>query len=96
MSSITGPFRLLAGLLFLTACGVAVEQAPQTSGTGSDARTNAGSQLAAGGTGSAEMNAAAPDADATPPSDSDGLIIDNIIASLGKTETEPGVAEPAT
>jgi HAMP domain-containing protein len=79
MSSITGPFRLLAGLLFLTACGVAVEQAPQTSGTGS-----------------AEMNAAAPDADATPPSDSDGLIIDNIIASLGKTETEPGVAEPAT
>ena len=35
MSSITGPFRLLAGLLFLTACGVAVEQAPQTSGTGS-------------------------------------------------------------
>ena len=96
MSSITGPFRLLAGLLFLTACGVAVEQAPQTSGTGSDARTNAGSQLAAGGTGSAKMNAAAPDADATPPSDSDGLIIDNIIASLGKTETEPGVAEPAT
>ena len=96
MSSITGPFRLLAGLLFLTACGVAVEQAPQTSGTGSDARTNAGSQLAAGGTGSAKMNAAAPDADATPPSDSDGLIIDNIIASLGKTETEPGVAEPTT
>ncbi len=96
MSSITGPFRLLAGLLFLTACGVAVEQAPHTSGTGSDTRTDAGSQLAAGGTGSAEMNAAAPDADATPPSDSDGLIIDNIIASLGQTETEPGVAEPAT
>ena len=96
MLSITGPFRLLAGLLFLTACGVAVEQAPQTSGTGSDTRTDAGSQLAAGGTGSVEMNAAAPDPDATPPSDSDGLIIDNIIAPLGKTETEPGVAEPAT
>ncbi|MBM61267.1 MAG: hypothetical protein CMM79_06985 [Rhodospirillaceae bacterium] len=95
MTSITRQFRLLAGLLFLTACGVAVEQAPQTSGTGSDTRTDAGSQLAAGGTGSAEMNAAAPDADATPPSDSDGLIIDNIIASHGKTETEPGVADPA-
>ena len=96
MTSITRQFRLLAGLLFLTACGVAVEQAPQTSGTGSDTRTDAGSQLAAGGTGSAEMNAAAPDADATPPSDSDGLTMDNIIAALGKTETEPGVAEPAT
>jgi hypothetical protein len=37
MSSIAGPYRLLAGLLFLTACGVAVEQAPQTSSTGTDA-----------------------------------------------------------
>ena len=78
MSSITGPFRLLAGLLFLTACGVAVEQAPQTSVTGSDARADAGSQLAAGGTSSAKLNAAAPDADATPPPDSDGLIIDDL------------------
>ena len=32
MSSIAGPYRLLAGLLFLTACGVAVEQALFTAG----------------------------------------------------------------
>jgi hypothetical protein len=87
MSSIAGPYRLLAGLLFLTACGVAVEQAPQTSSTGTDA-----------GVSDADVTetAVAPDRDAPLSPDNDGLIIDDIIASLGKTETAGNVSEPAT
>lgn len=87
MSSIAGPYRLLAGLLFLTACGVAVEQAPQTSSTGTDAGVSD-----AGVT----ETAVAPDKDAPLSPDNDGLIIDDIIASLGKTETAGNVSEPAT
>ena len=87
MSSIAGPYRLLAGLLFLTACGVAVEQAPQTSSTGTDA-----------GVSDADVTetAVAPDKDAPLSPDNDGLIIDDIIASLGKTETAGNASEPAT
>ena len=87
MSSIAGPYRLLAGLLFLTACGVAVEQAPQTSSTGTDA-----------GVSDADVTetAVAPDRDAPLSPDNDGLIIDDIIASLGKTETAGNASEPAT
>ena len=87
MSSIAGPYRLLAGLLFLTACGVAVEQAPQTSRTGTDAGVSD-----AGVT----ETAVAPDKDAPLSPDNDGLIIDEIIASLGKTETAGNASEPAT
>ena len=87
MSSIAGPYRLLAGLLFLTACGVAVEQAPQTSLTGTDAGVSD-----AGVT----ETAVAPDKDAPLSPDNDGLIIDDIIASLGKTETAGNASEPAT
>jgi hypothetical protein len=87
MSSIAGPYRLLAGLLFLTACGVAVEQAPQTSSTGTDAGVS--------GAGVTET-AVAPDKDAPLSPDNDGLIIDDIIASLGKTETAGNASEPAT
>lgn len=87
MSSIAGPYRLLAGLLFLTACGVAVEQAPQTSSTGTDAGVSD-----AGVT----ETAVAPDKDAPLSPDNDGLIIDDIIASLGKTETAGNASEPAT
>lgn len=87
MSSIAGPYRLLAGLLFLTACGVAVEQAPQTSRTGTDAGVSD-----AGVT----ETAVAPDKDAPLSPDNDGLIIDDIIASLGKTETAGNASEPAT
>ena len=87
MSSIAGPYRLLAGLLFLTACGVAVEQAPQTSSTGTDAGVS--------GAGVTET-AVAPDKDALLLPDDDGLIIDDIIASFGKAETAGNVSEPAT